>query len=268
MKIDIHTHAFADEIAQEAIAKLEAGADQKAHGNGTVQSLVNNMIKSGIDYSVICSIATKPKQVSKIIDWSVKIKQQYSSVIPFASIYPDQNYKESIDSVVSHNLIGVKFHPYYQNFTVDDKKFYPMYEYLQKNHLIVLFHAGHDIAFPKDDRVSPKRLAQIQKDFPDLKLIAAHLGAWLLWDEVYEYMLDSSIFIDTAYIKGYITDEQMNKIFNNFSSKRILLGSDFPWGNQETDVSLIEKLDLSIEDKENIYYKNALKLFQSAGLKI
>jgi len=169
---------------------------------------------------------------------------------------------------VSHNLIGVKFHPYYQNFTVDDKKFYPMYEYLQKNNLLVLFHAGHDFAFPKDDRASPKRLAQIQKNFPDLKLIAAHLGAWLLWDEVYEYMLDSSIFIDTSYIKGYITDEQMNKIFNNFSSERILLGSDFPWGNQKIDVDLIEELDLSIEDKENIYYKNALKLFQSVGLKI
>ena len=149
MKIDIHTHAFPDEIAQEAIAKLEAGAGEKAHGNGTVQDLVDNMSKAGIDYSVICSIATKPKQVSKIIDWSVKMKQQYPSIIPFASIYPDQNYKEAIDFVVSHNLIGVKFHPYYQNFIVDDKKFYPMYEYLQKIISWFCFTQGMILLFQK-----------------------------------------------------------------------------------------------------------------------
>ena len=35
--------------------------------------------------------------------------------------------------------------------------------------------------------------------FPDLKLIAAHLGAWNDWDEVKKYLLGKPIYMDISY---------------------------------------------------------------------
>ena len=79
MLIDFHTHAFADSIAERAMAKLEntlkvSGRwEEPPATDGTVSGLLRKMDGCGIDRSVILPIATKPSQQKTINDWAADV---------------------------------------------------------------------------------------------------------------------------------------------------------------------------------------------------
>ena len=118
--IDFHTHAFSDDLAPKAIKVISDGCpDLSYHLNGTVSDLLKSMDEVGISRSVICSIATKPKQFAPVFDWSLEI--QSDRIIPLASVHPkDEQRDEHIKQVKDAGLKGLKLHPYYQDFYVDE----------------------------------------------------------------------------------------------------------------------------------------------------
>ncbi|MBP1567199.1 MAG: amidohydrolase, partial [Oscillospiraceae bacterium] len=89
MYIDFHTHAFADKIAERAIAALTENATDcgyKPLTNGTVADLRKVLTEQGIDKAVILPIATKPTQQTIINNWAREIKDDF--FCPFGSIHP------------------------------------------------------------------------------------------------------------------------------------------------------------------------------------
>ena len=51
--VDMHSHAFPDELAPRAIEALEAKADWKAFGSGTIDARLRSMDDAGIDMAVL-----------------------------------------------------------------------------------------------------------------------------------------------------------------------------------------------------------------------
>ena len=61
--IDIHTHAWPDAVAPNAIASLERMGTLKAFYDGTVAGLRGIMQRSDVSVSVVQPVATKASQV-------------------------------------------------------------------------------------------------------------------------------------------------------------------------------------------------------------
>jgi len=89
-------------------------------------------------------------------------------------------------------LKGIKFHPDYQKFFVDDKKMFPIYETAFGLGLIVVFHAGVDIGLPAPYHATPERLEKIVRTFPRCKVVAAHMGGFSLWDDVERFLVGTT----------------------------------------------------------------------------
>ena len=71
------------------------------------------MDRSGIDQSVLCSIATRPEQFFPILEWSKAIRSD--RIIPFPSLHPaDPQLLEHLQVIHDEGFKGVKMHPYYQ----------------------------------------------------------------------------------------------------------------------------------------------------------
>ena len=117
--IDIHTHAFPDHIAAAAIPALEKEGNIKSYLDGTVSGLLASMDRSGIEQSVLCSIATRPDQFASILDWSKTIRSE--RIIPFPSLHPnDPRLLAHLQTIHDEGFKGVKMHPYYQEYFLDD----------------------------------------------------------------------------------------------------------------------------------------------------
>ncbi len=257
--IDIHTHAFSDGIAPKAVEALEKSSGTKALLNGTTCDLLRSMKRAEVALSVIQPVATKPAQVRAINTWASQIPG--NELLAFATLYPGQSdWEEEIEQIKRAGMLGVKLHPDYQNFDPDDRALFPMYEKLQAEGLIVLYHAGDDISFPPPGRATPKRLSNLVGHFPDLRVIAAHLGGFEMWDAVEEYLVGKDLYFDTSYTFGYLKTERILKIMERHGFDRILFGTDSPWKDQREEIQNILRLDIPDEAKRKILRENAHNL--------
>jgi predicted TIM-barrel fold metal-dependent hydrolase len=260
--IDFHAHAFPDQVAASAIPYLEEEGDVKARHDGRVASLLNLMDREGVEKSIICSIATRPSQFEAILSWSRQIRSE--RIIPFPSFHPsDTNALEHISRIKAEGFKGIKMHPYYQQFFLDDKKLYPAYERISELGLILVMHTGFDIAFPRIRRCDPRQILAVLTRFPELRMVTTHLGAWQQWDEVEELLAGRNIYMDISYTLDQIDPQTAHRIILKHPREYILFGSDSPWSGPQETYKHLQALDLGSEREELILRKNGLTLLDS-----
>ncbi|HHU90361.1 MAG TPA: amidohydrolase family protein [Clostridiaceae bacterium] len=261
MIIDFHTHCFTDELASSAIPVLAQKANIPAFANGTVSALKESMKKYNITFSVVLNIATKPSQTETINNWAAEI--QKDSIIAFGSIHPKyKNWENELMRIKGLGLKGIKFHPEYQAFYVDDEAMYPIYEKAFELGLIVVFHAGVDLGYKPPVHCTPDRLDKLVRNFKGGTLVAAHMGGFRYWDDVEKYLVGKDIYFDTSFCLGYMTKEQKQRIIQSHGYKKIVFGSDSPWKNQGEEVQRIKALCLEKDAEEAILYNNAAELLK------
>jgi predicted TIM-barrel fold metal-dependent hydrolase len=258
--IDFHTHAFSDDLAPKAMKALtEQHPEISYFLDGTISSLLKSMDAAGIEKSVICSIATKPKQFQPILDWSLQI--QSDRIVPFASVHPaDPERDEHIKQVKQAGFKGIKMHPYYQDFYLDDDSMFEYYEQVCKYDLILVMHTGFDIAFEYIRRADPARIMNVAKKFPQLKLITTHLGAWQQWDEVGAGIIGQNVYMEISFALDYLPVDKAKQLFEKHPADYILFGTDSPWRDQQKSLDLLKKLNLDSARMTKILYSNAQRL--------
>lgn len=262
MIIDFHTHVFPDHIAFQALEKLQAAAKTAANTKGTVTSLLQSMDRAEIAASVICSIATRPGQFDNILQWSEDITS--SRIIPLPSIHPDEKeIDQKLVRIKEKGFVGIKMHPYYQDFFVNESRLNPVYESLVDQNLLLVMHTGYDIAFEYDDRVTPSPIASLIDRYPQLKLVTTHFGAWSAWDEVEKHLIGKPVFIETSLALQSITAEQAKRMFLAHPPEYLLFGSDSPWEDQKESIERIRALGLGKKLENRLFYENAQRLLES-----
>lgn len=263
MIIDFHTHAFPDSVAAKAIPALEKEGKIKAHTTGTTRSLLASMDLAGIERSLICSIATRPEQFLPILTWSREIRN--ARLIPLPSIHPDDPHcVEHVYTVKQAGFTGIKMHPFYQDYFLNEKRLDSLYEALSDTGLLLVVHCGYDIAFPRIRRVDPAAILNLQQRFPQLRLISTHFGGWEIWDEVEEILIGKNIYMEISFALHYLNRERIVRMLNNHPPEYLLFGSDSPWVDQTEDISRLQALPLNNKLLSGILGENALRLLQEA----
>jgi predicted TIM-barrel fold metal-dependent hydrolase len=260
MVIDFHVHCFPDALAPKATASLSRFAGGLPfHTDGTVGDVLASMRRGGIDASVIQHIATRPSHTPAVNRWAAEIDS--TDIISFGSIHPDYpDWREEIAFLRDAKLKGVKFHPDYQDFYVDEKRLYPLYEALAQEGFIMLFHAGRDLGYEPPYKCMPDMLRKVLDDFPGAKIVAAHMGAYEYWDAVEEYLAGQDIYLDTSYCLMGMDDAAMERLIRLHGADKVLFGSDSPWADQQAEAQKIRALHLTKEEMDQVLGGNAQKL--------
>jgi uncharacterized protein len=257
--VDFHAHAFPDALAERAIAHLEHGGSVKAFLDGKIASLLSSMDASGIETSVVCSIATKPEQFDPILRWSAQVASE--RIVPLASIHPrDPDAVGKARRVAEAGLLGIKLHPYYQDFVLDDPAFKPLYRTLDELGLIVVCHTGFDFAFSRDRKADPTRIVHLLEQVPGLRFVATHMGAWDDWDEVERHLIGKPIFIDVSLSLDLIGRARARDMLLAHPADHVLFGTDSPWASQSATLDLVRALELGPEREALLLAGNARRL--------
>mgnify|MGYP003808282709 CR=1 FL=1 len=225
--LDFHTHAFPDALAARAMPALEAEGHIKAALDGTLGGLLDSMDQAGICASVLCSIATKPNQFGAILKWSMEIRSE--RIIPFPSVHPaDPLAVQRLGDIHAAGFAGVKLHPYYQEFNVDEERMFPLYAEAQRLGLLVVCHTGFDIAFARVRKGDPERIRRVLDFFPGLKFVTTHMGAWEDWDEVRRFLLGRPVLMETSFSLEEMGATAMREMLMGHPKEYVLFGSDSP----------------------------------------
>lgn len=261
--IDFHTHIFPDTLAPRAIARLLAGApNDRNFTDGTASGLLQSMQQHSIALSVTLPIATKKEQVSTIIKQQAMLDRNF--FIPFGTIHPaTKDIDTTIKMVIDNHLSGIKLHPEYQQFHLDDRTYFPLYDALSASGLVIVIHAGKDPGPFPGDHALPEAFVHVRKNFPKLKMVAAHMGGWKLWEQIPEKLCDVPMYFDTSAVYGFLCKDLFMRIATRHGIDNILFGSDSPWFDQGSAVQWIDSLPLSHHAKEKIFGLNAVTLLSS-----
>ncbi len=260
MVIDFHTHCFPDRIAKAAMEKLSGAAGIIPTTEGNLKGLLMSMEESGVDASVILSIATNERQQHSVNDFAASVNGERT--IAFGSVYPyaaDVLYE--LERIKELGLKGVKLHPEYQGFYIDDEMMKPIYKKISSLGLITVFHAGADYGYAPPYHAMPKNFKNALKWF-DSPVVAAHWGGVDCRDEVIEKMCSLPLYFDVSFGYGNISKYHAQTIIEKHGIDKILFGSDSPWHKPKWEKFLIENLNLTEDEKKKIYYKNAAKLLK------
>ena len=192
---------------------------------------------AGVERAVVCSIATKPSQFESILAWSKTIASK--RIVPLASVHPrDPEALDKVSRAAKEGLKGIKLHPYYQGFDLDEELLFPLYHRLAELGLILVCHTGFDIAFERIRRADPKRILNVHRRVPDLKFVSrTHLGAWEDWDDVRSLLLGKPIYMEISYSLEFLSPEKARALLMDHPAEYLLFGTDSPWGGSERGVA-------------------------------
>lgn len=260
--IDYHTHIFPDKVAKPAMDALaaESGKYQPCT-DGTLAGLLDSMQKANISLSLVASIATKPNQMRPILEFSKQIKSD--NIHPFVSFHPSNDtydVEDILGEAQSLGMRGVKLHPMYQNFNIDDKYMYGFYELMAGMGFQVMFHTGFDMAFPGNTMGDVERVEKIANWFKDLTIICTHVGGWKQWERISCLRDCENVYTETSLTLTEISDDEFVKALSHFDEDRVLFGSDSPWTDQKEMVERTMNLKISDQAKEKMMYTNAARL--------
>jgi len=254
--IDMHAHFFPDELAKRAVDNLGNYYHIKMHCDGTYSDLIKRADKAEITKLVIHSTALKPSQVEVINDNTASHTKE--NIAGFGTLHQDYegDFEKEIKRIKALGLKGIKLHPDFQHFNIDDKKMYPVYDILRSEKLPILFHTG-DLNSPCS---SPKRLAKVLEDFPEIIAIGAHLGGRDQWDEAKEYLYGKDVYLDTSSCHRRLSYNEIRDIIRMHDIDKIMFGTDYPIETYEFCLDSFFKIGLTDEENEKILYKNANRL--------
>ena len=257
--IDTHIHLYPDKIAEKVTGELSRKFGNPPAFIATVASAAAFADKSGIPLSINLPVATSPEQVEPINRWALGIRGP--RILSLAALHPDSGNRTAIiERLAAEGFRGIKFHPEYQRFRFNEPRMDEVWEAMSATGLVAYLHAGGERVFDPPFHSSPREVAELSRCFPKLKIAAAHLGGFRMWDETERELCGADVYLDLSHALLWMPDEQLVRIVRKHGVERILFGSDAPWQDPREVLAAFLAMPFSDEERRLILSANARRL--------
>lgn len=255
---DAHAHIYPEKIAEKATANVGAFYNFEMENIGRSEDLLKMGSENGMDKYLISSVATKLEQVRSITTFIAGECQKHPEFIGLGAWHQDvKDIEAEFDFIESLGLKGIKLHPDFQKFDIDDERMIPVYKEAAKRKLVVLFHMGDY----RTDYSHPQKLMNVLKVVPDFICVAAHLGGYTVWDTAFEILKGANVYVDSCSSLPLMPKEDAIRNIKHFGVDKVLFGTDFPMWSHKTELDRFFDLGFSEEDNRKMLYENFKKLY-------
>lgn len=174
------------------------------------------------------------------------LKQRDKSIIPvyWFNVF---DLPDNIDK----RYKAIKFHPDIGEINLDDKR---VVDFVNKVNLPVFVHTNENKDYSNLGKVS-SLAGKV-----NVPVIAVHSGSVTkTFFRLDNYQFPSNVYFETSGIQYAII---LKKIYERFSAKRIIMGSDYPFGDPRVSLSMIETLNPTKKEIRLITEENILKILK------
>ena len=268
MIVDCYTHLMwypdhvTEQYAQEALAskliKLKYSGGQAYTGRLDLHSYdstpeIHWKVSEPADKVVVFGLQAKATGIwvpnELIADY---VRQHPEKLEGWASVDPNErDCVEQLEHAVKHlGLRGLKLGPTYQHFDHQDRKHWPLFKKAQDLGLPIMWHQG--TTFPSRAKLNwakPLQLEDIAMEFPDLKMIIAHLGH--PWEEDVVVLIRKcpNVYTDISAVhyRPWRYWQAMATAMEYGVDHKILLASDFPSGTITNVITGLRNVNAPVE---------------------
>ena len=244
--IDVHAHLYCAEALEAYGEPYRAagryfGRSKAAHhhedpeGAIPVEDSALLYRALGIEKAIVLNLEARTRHGTGLDNLRfLELIEPYDDVFRgFASVDPHRGEvaAEELRRAVDAGCIGLKLHPGYQDFLPDELEgARPVYRMAQELHVPVLFHQGTTRLQPSYIRpCRPVHLDRVAVDFPDLRIVMAHVGYPWVDEGIQVAWRNHNVFVDLAGIlPKYYPPQVWHFLQMPDLRERVLFGSDYP----------------------------------------
>ncbi len=255
---DAHAHIFPQSISQKAVKNIgDFYSLNMFYPDGSAQALIDGGSRIGVSKYLVCSTATVVHQVESINRFIIKECSIHQEFVGFGTLHPEyQDIAKEVDFLIKNGIKGIKLHPDFQRFDIDDPKAMKIYETIE-GRLPVLIHMGD----PRYDYSRPYRLEKVIKAFPKLRIIAAHLGGYERWEEAIKCLYSENVYFDTSSSLDFISPSFAREIIHAYGEDKVFFGTDFPMWDHVSELERFMALGFDETTNKKILSENFLHFF-------
>jgi predicted TIM-barrel fold metal-dependent hydrolase len=265
MVIDIHTHAFHPKIAARAVAHLNAAYSLTCACAGTAEDLLQRAGRAGIDRAVVLCAATDAAQVIPANNYALRLHQEYGAqgLLAFGTWHPDfADWEGQLERLRAAGIKGLKLHPDFQGFWLNDKRLLPFLDAAQDDFVFVV-HVG-DARPPRQNPSCPYKMMEIIRQFPRLRVVCAHFGGYRMWEHSLKALIGKPVWIDTSSTTAFVPPEMLRLMLRSHPQEYILFGSDYPLYDPAQEQERLQSMGRLSDATLELYQNNAAKLLDIA----
>ena len=234
-----------------------------------------NMKKNRISYNIVIPDNISNTQCANLETVMNLIKNE-SKLFKVGTLEIN-NVNESglkkIDRLFQKKIIrGFKIFPGHDPIYPTDQRWYPIYRLCIKYNFPLIIHTGINFNNRKISKYNdPEHIVKIAKIFPKLNIIIAHYF-WPKFDYCFAITNNiKNIYFDTSglacpyIIKSSDGIRKIKDVLVKTVKRRansLIFGSDWPIGSMKKHIDLINSLNITDGERNNIYYKNSIELFR------
>lgn len=257
--IDAHTHIFPDVLAKKAAASIGDFYDLPMSYPASVEQLLAAEREINAEQMLVCSSAVTPKQVVSINDFIASECNAHPEFIGLGTLHPDfADYEAELDRVLELGLHGIKFHPDFQHFAIDDPKYFDVFRAIAKRGLPVLFHTGDK----RYHNSSPEQLTNLMRAVPDLVATGAHFGGYSEWESAFRQPKNPQVFYDTSSSLFELDRDFALRMIDHFGVEQFMFGTDFPMWKPKEEIERFFHLGLGEAENKAILHDNCCRLYK------
>lgn len=259
--INSHCHIYPEKIASKAVEGIKNFYDLNMSLNGRTDDLIKDGSKVGVVHYLVHSVATTPKQVKSINEFiSYEVKSHNGLFTGFGTLHPDSDDIEGdFNYLCDLGLKGVKLHPDFQLFALNEKKAFDLGEVIAAGDVPLLIHCG-DFRY---NYSNPEQLIPFLDNFPELTVIGAHFAGWSMWEDATRQLSGrENLYVDLSSSLYALSAETANELIHAYGTDKVLWGTDYPMWDSVSEMEYFNRIDLTDEERSMILYENAAKLLK------
>lgn len=234
--VDAHVHLMPDRLMTAIRDALGAEAGWAFEHPTDLDAMTATLTDAGVDRFFALPYAHKPDVADDLNTWVCETAVSSPHAIPFATVHAaDDDVGGIVERAVADGARGLKFQLPVQGFPADDPRLDPAYEVAAEHDLPIVCHAGTAPMFRDDPNVGTDRFRSFLDSYPELRVCAAHMGAYDVDAFCDLARTHENVFLDTTFAMSAVAETYMD--FDPWSvsdetlvelSESVMYGSDYP----------------------------------------
>ena len=230
-----------------------------------IELTLGAMDAAGVDVGVLCawwgpSGAMIPNDtVAEVI---ARAPERFVGLASVNLARPMEGVRELRRCVNELGFRGLRLLPWLWNLPPNDRLYYPLYAACVDLDVPFCLQVGHTGPLCPSEPGRPiPYLDQVALDFPELTIVAGHVGFPWTNEMISLARKYPNVYIDTSAYKPSRFPPELVAYMQQSGCKKVLFGSNFPMIMPGDSLSQLDQIGLDDDARERFVYANAHKIF-------
>ena len=225
-------------------------------GVASPETVIPVMDAAGVDRSVLFNI-WHPEGIGANDDTAQLVAAAPDRFMGFAYVsplMPDGMVAELERAVDELGLVGIKLYPPFTDIKLNERPWFPIYEFADSRSLPLLWHTGIEV------ESWPCYVGDVAPEFPNARFVCGHSGNCppMRRMAIDVARANDNVFLETC--STFRTPGAIEELVNGAGADRVLFGSDIPLMDPRAQLGKIITAAIDDDAKRMIIGQNAERL--------